>query len=766
MLAPMAMMQILTIVSREANILYKAPREKPQWAQDHGLEFNEQHHRWMNPDTGKVHSHPENDSRWEPKKNFSKVSWTRPEVRIGTTVEVRPSYTDSELVGKRGTVYKSSNGPGIIYGTEGKITTEMGFAQMAGIRANNPLGAIELEHLKVIGQVEPKIIGNPDYSKIDYKSANILAQQLLSKYTEKDSHLDDNKVGDEFMVHLSQVLRGNQQANIINGKEYDAIQQVHSTGINTLSRTVNGLYLKENMNGTFAGLGVFGSGLYFAVTRPGEYNMAEGYGGGPQPRMYNGKLASDAVVMSAAEVDQRFENLVKDIETKQKLNISDDLLELVIKRDDAGYRGLVVGADAIIPDDEKNNQILLLNKRKINVDERSVNYLDERDEKHAREVEEHMRKNSINKQVDKMKLSRIQGYAMAVGITTTFKSYSRLLKNLKDKGYLIYFYNKYPEYIKEDSLYLQKAPKETPEWARKHKLVFNEDHHRWMKPSGEHATQSLPEGHKFEVGHSYVIGPKAKNKALRGHEIQILGFAEEGRRAKFEIEGKTGWTNVSYLEQTLELGDKEQHREIEPDINEKFNLSIDILSLEGLNKSREVEKMLELKIKNLSSYKNIQKSKVLQEWTEDPTDILASIDAGQPNKEAKNLGKNMNPLGEPMILYRGIGVSPEEIMGSGGIRPQKGTVLPLTNFTSTSRGPDAALYYAGSKGTLLILEASEDIPGISIDNLDVQKYFEKLGFEEEGWSETILNYGLEYEILDVDYEGRIPVIKGRVKFKG
>ena len=192
---------------------------------------------------------------------------------------------------------------------------------------------------------------------------------------------------------------------------------------------------------------------------------------------------------------------------------------------------------------------------------------------------------------------------------------------------------------------------------------------------------------------------------------------------------------------------------------------IDILSLEGLNKSREVEEKLELKIKGLSSYKNIQKSKELQEWTEDPTDILASMDAGQPNKEAKNLINNMKPLGEPMILYRGVGVSPEEIMGSGGIRPQKGTVLPLDNFTSASRGPDAALYYAGTKGTLLILEASEDIPGISISNLDVQKYFEKLGFEEEGWSETILNYGLEFEILDVDYEGKIPVIKGRVKFK-
>ena len=115
--------------------------------------------------------------------------------------------------------------------------------------------------------------------------------------------------------------------------------------------------------------------------------------------------------------------------------------------------------------------------------------------------------------------------------------------------------------VSREANILYKAPRETPEFARKHGLEFNENHHRWMKSDGSHATQELPEGYKFEVGHSYVIGPKAKNKALRGHEIQILSFAEEGRRAKFEIEGKTGWTNVSYLEQTLELGDKEPIKE-------------------------------------------------------------------------------------------------------------------------------------------------------------------------------------------------------------
>ena len=52
--------------------LQKAVRKKPQWAEENGLEFNEQHHRWMKPGTDEPHPHPENDSRWEPKPKKKK----------------------------------------------------------------------------------------------------------------------------------------------------------------------------------------------------------------------------------------------------------------------------------------------------------------------------------------------------------------------------------------------------------------------------------------------------------------------------------------------------------------------------------------------------------------------------------------------------------------------------------------------------------------------------------------------------------------------
>ena len=56
------------------SLLEKAqPREKPKWAEEHGLEFDEDKHRWIKPDTGEVHSHSDNDERWETDSPFDSV---------------------------------------------------------------------------------------------------------------------------------------------------------------------------------------------------------------------------------------------------------------------------------------------------------------------------------------------------------------------------------------------------------------------------------------------------------------------------------------------------------------------------------------------------------------------------------------------------------------------------------------------------------------------------------------------------------------------
>ena len=64
----------LVDIWKAALILEKAPKKKPKWAQDHGLEFDENKHRWIKPDTGETHEHEENDSRWEPKVKKPRIS--------------------------------------------------------------------------------------------------------------------------------------------------------------------------------------------------------------------------------------------------------------------------------------------------------------------------------------------------------------------------------------------------------------------------------------------------------------------------------------------------------------------------------------------------------------------------------------------------------------------------------------------------------------------------------------------------------------------
>ena len=56
-----------------SKMINKEVRKKPKWAQDHGLEFNEEHHRWMKPGTDEPHPHPENDSRWDSKEDKHNV---------------------------------------------------------------------------------------------------------------------------------------------------------------------------------------------------------------------------------------------------------------------------------------------------------------------------------------------------------------------------------------------------------------------------------------------------------------------------------------------------------------------------------------------------------------------------------------------------------------------------------------------------------------------------------------------------------------------
>ena len=95
-------------------------------------------------------------------------------------------------------------------------------------------------------------------------------------------------------------------------------------------------------------------------------------------------------------------------------------------------------------------------------------------------------------------------------------------------------------------------PEIKPEWAKKYKLVWNDETHRWNKPdSQEDASEAILEEHEIQVGENYVIGPKAHNKKLIGHEVKILGLKGDDI-VIFDLDGKKGQMYKKNLEKWLE----------------------------------------------------------------------------------------------------------------------------------------------------------------------------------------------------------------------
>ena len=91
-----------------------------------------------------------------------------------------------------------------------------------------------------------------------------------------------------------------------------------------------------------------------------------------------------------------------------------------------------------------------------------------------------------------------------------------------------------------------------PEWAKKYKLIWNDETHRWNKPdSQEDASEAILESHEVQVGENYVIGPKAHNKKLIGHEVKILGLKGDDI-VVFDLDGKKGQMYKKNLEKWLE----------------------------------------------------------------------------------------------------------------------------------------------------------------------------------------------------------------------
>ena len=177
----------------------------------------------------------------------------------------------------------------------------------------------------------------------------------------------------------------------------------------------------------------------------------------------------------------------------------------------------------------------------------------------------------------------------------------------------------------------------------------------------------------------------------------------------------------------------------------RFSDGINRVNMETLDLRAEAED-----VKQSPAYGNPKTNFSLEKYVENHfTDINESLRTGKYMDESKadikKIIDDMKPLQQRRILYRGIGISPEDLKSD---RPSGGKLLPgdtLTadSFMSTSRSPKTAigniLYHKGSNRTFIEIETRPDTEGIHMSNEDTT-------FPEQ---ETLLNVGQKFYVEDV-----------------
>ena len=120
---------------------------------------------------------------------------------------------------------------------------------------------------------------------------------------------------------------------------------------------------------------------------------------------------------------------------------------------------------------------------------------------------------------------------------------------------------------------------------------------------------------------------------------------------------------------------------------------------------------------------------------------------------------SMKPLVETQILYRGIstlhalGIDSSTLTSEGSRYLKKGSIHKLDSFTSTSRNPEHAEWFADGRGALLEIHTNPNTRGITLDNMES-------GTDED---ETILDLNQSIRIKDVitvksNLHGKLPYV--------
>ena len=189
----------------------------------------------------------------------------------------------------------------------------------------------------------------------------------------------------------------------------------------------------------------------------------------PEAAIFDAKIKPNSVVMSSDQVNNEFEKLVNDVEKQKKLGINSELLEYAIRSDNYGYRALLVGADVFTSTGNSSWEAIVVNSNSIVVNKESITKLSE------------LNKTLVYSAYE----SRIRGYCKFLKINTIQPSTIELLDILNKKGYLNYFYGKYPEYKNmkiQKSISLEHEAGDPTDYTSSHKLVYDPHISHWVRP--------------------------------------------------------------------------------------------------------------------------------------------------------------------------------------------------------------------------------------------------------------------------------------------
>ena len=756
------------IISPSQNIqkmIIVEKREKPEFAKKYGLEFNEQKHRWVQPNTGEVYEHPENDSRWKYSDRINPLS-----IKDYDLENLKYQYHEVKEFEKI-----IINHPNAISELTSALTYYLGSSHEE-INRKLRTGTITEDALEIKNQM--KFVEKPYtvyrstglipefFYNDEYKPSKIGDEITLKSFTSTSRNLDfawlwEGGFSKDPNVLLEIDLTPDTQAitipNRVSGRgEFETlidygqkikIIDVEYREISGFTRpvykcqivSVDPLILQKEMRETPEFARKYGLEFDEDKHRWVHPDTGEEYHhetGELEVSGHDSRSWKDT-----SKLEDKLENhpnyvryqdyrdvLDKYVGTPDSWEMNKDIAQGILSDDAKNiktlmkpmkepftiYRGITLKTGKFFNDNGEEakigDRLSLKAFTSCTRNPRWAKHFPVKNQPHTVESKSAISadkplfaKLTIQTTPDTYGIS-ISAYDLKTGEYETILDYGQQLEILRfETEDNGVWLNVRCRIVSNNNLELQKAIRQKPQWAQEHNLEFNEDHHRWMKPdTNEPFDHPENDGrHRFEIGQEVI-------SILGNRDVpsKILEFKDNGALVQVK-DSYDKWT-VSY-DKISEKGRKK-------------DTQVNVKKLDNIIKEDRATIQDVMKNSDLFNYVGVSSGPINQ-----------SVLDGKPNQEAQKIKQLMKPLDRNLSLYRGIVANLDEVWGVEG-PIKKGSIIPILTFASTSRDKKVGLEAVDDGGILFELESNKDTLGL---NLLSDEY------------ETLLDYGQNIEVTKI-----------------